>query len=293
MAGSGGMLGKAFYDIFSKSHSIKCTDIDINEDWLSYLDFRDFDSYRKDVLAYKPDFLFHLGAHTSLEYCELNTDDCYLTNTISVENAVSIANELNIPILFISTAGIFDGNKEFYDDWDSPNPLGHYARSKYFGERFVVENALKGFVCRAGWMMGGGIKKDKKFIKKIIQQVLDGKKELFVVDDKLGTPTYTYDFANNVKELINSNYYGIYNMVCPGLTSRLEVVKELLKLIDRQDIKINKVTSEYFSKEFFAPRPDNERLINYKLSLRNIDLMRDWQVCLSEYIKNEYIGLLR
>ena len=70
-------------------------------------------------------------------------------------------------------------------------------------------------------MMGGGPKKDKKFIQKILKQIKDGKKELFVVNDKFGTPTYTYDFARNTKKLIESNNYGLYNMVCEGNTSRL------------------------------------------------------------------------
>src|SRR5678809_1638668 len=90
------------------------------------------------------------------EYCELHVEETYKTNTLSVENACYIANELKIPLLYISTAGIFDGNKEFYDDWDKPNPLGHYARSKYAGELFVKENVREHLICRAGWMMGGG-----------------------------------------------------------------------------------------------------------------------------------------
>ena len=151
MAGCGGMLGEAFYKQFNNDYTLKCSDIDINEEWLSYLDFRDYNAYRKEVLTFNPDYLFHLGAFTDLEYCELNVDETYRTNALSVENACYIANELNIPLLYISTAGIFDGNKELYDDWDLPNPLGHYARSKYAGELFVKENVRKHLICRAGW----------------------------------------------------------------------------------------------------------------------------------------------
>lgn len=104
------MLGEAFYCHFKEHYELKCTDIDLNEEWLSYCDIRDFDAYRKNVVAYQPDTLFHLGALTDLEYCETHIDETYLTNTIGVENAVFIANELNIPFLYISTAGIFDGN---------------------------------------------------------------------------------------------------------------------------------------------------------------------------------------
>jgi len=196
------MLGEAFYVQFKNDYEIKCTDKDVNEKWLSFLDFRDLESYKKDVSDFNPDYLFHLGAYTDLEFCELNFDDTYMTNTLSVENAVYIANQLKIPLLYISTAGIFDGKKEVYDDWDIPNPLGVYARSKFMGERFVIENANRYLICRAGWMMGAGPRKDKKFIQKIMKQLKEGKKELYVVNDKDGTPTYTQDFAKNVKLLI-------------------------------------------------------------------------------------------
>ena len=293
IAGCGGMLGEAFYKQFKDEYEIKCTDKDVNEDWLSFLDFRDFEAYKKDVLDFKPDYLFHLGAYTDLEFCEQNPDETYITNTLAVENAVYIANELDIPLLYISTAGIFDGKKNCYDDWDTPNPLGVYARSKYMGERFVVENAKRYLVCRAGWMMGSGPKKDKKFIQKLMKQLKDGKKELFIVDDKDGTPTYTHDFAKTVKELLKKEYWGLYNCVCGGQTSRLEVAQKLLKILGKeQEIKINIVTSEYFKEEYFAERPASERLVTKKLDLRGINKMRDWKVALKEYVENYYMGYL-
>ena len=294
IAGSGGMLGEAFYRQFKDDYILKCTDKDVNEDWLTFLDFRNLEEYKNDVIEFKPDYLFHLGAYTDLEYCEKNAEDTYLTNTISVENAVYIANYLDIPLLYISTAGIFDGNKELYDDWDQPNPLGVYARSKFMAERYVVENANRFLVCRAGWMMGAGPKKDKKFIQKLMKQIKDGKKELFIVDDKDGTPTFTHDFAKNVKALIEKEYWGLYNMVCGGQTSRLEVAYELLSLLGlSREIKINVVNSDYFKEIYFAERPPCERLDNRKLKLRNINLMQDWKVALKEYVDLYYSAYLK
>ena len=293
LAGCGGMLGEAFYLNFRNTYELKCTDIDVNDAWLSYLDFRDLGAYRKDVYEFKPDYLFHLGAYTDLEYCERHADDTYVTNTMSVENAVYIANQLEIPLLYISTAGIFDGRKELYDDWDLPAPLGPYARSKYAGERFVLENIHNHLVCRAGWMMGGGPKKDKKFIQKIMKQLKNGATELNIVTDKLGTPTYTHDFAKNVMQLLEAECWGLYNMVCEGATGRLEVAQELLTQLNLSEkIKINKVSSEFFSKEYFADRPECERLVNKKLNLRGMNTMRDWKVALAEYLKNEYSNYL-
>lgn len=287
------MLGEGFYQVFKDEYDLFITDIDTNEEWISYLDFRDYEEYKKQVNAIKPDYLFHIGAHTSLEFCDTNIDDAYETNTLAVENAVHISNELDIPLLYISTAGIFDGKQETYDDWDTPNPLGHYARSKYMGELFVKENKRKHIICRAGWMMGGGPKKDKKFVQKLMAQIKAGKKELFVVNDKLGTPTYTHDFARNVKMLFEKEYWGLYNLVCGGETGRFEVAQELIRLLGKQDeIKLNPVDSAYFKKEFFSHRPASERLINTKLILRKCNIIRDWKTCLKEYVNNYYVEYL-
>ena len=293
MSGCGGMLGEAFYSVFKESYELKCTDIDVNEDWLTLLDFRELDSYYKNVNEFKPDYLFHIGAYTDLEYCENNVDDTYSTNTTSVENAVYIANKMDIPVLYISTAGIFDGSKDIYDDWDQPNPLCHYARSKYAGERFVLEQAKYPIVLRAGWMMGGGPKKDKKFVSKILNQIKNGATTLNVVDDKLGTPTYTYDFANNAKLIIENEIWGLYNLVCQGITGRFEVAEKILSILDLdKTIALNKVKSDHFKDEYFAPRPASERLINKKLQLRGLDQMRDWEICLEEYLKKSYSNFL-
>lgn len=293
IAGCGGMLGQAFHEEFVSRAELKCTDIDVNEEWLDYLDFRDFEHYREDVLAIVPDYLFHLGALTDLEYCETHPDDTYAANTTAVENAVYIANELHIPLVYIGTAGIFDGRQDLYDDWDTPNPLGVYARAKWAGEEFVRQNAQTYLICRAGWMMGGGPRKDKKFVQNMIRQLRDGCSELAVVDDKLGTPTYTRDFARNVRLLLERRWWGLYNMVCQGLTSRLEVAQAIVDEVGLHDkVTLRPVSSEYFAETYFAPRPDSERLMNRRLALRGLDVMRPWRDALAEYIRMDYEGYL-
>ena len=289
LTGCGGMLGEAFYKRFRNDYILKCSDIDVNEEWLSYLDFTDLSSYRKEVFQFSPHYLFHLGAFTDLEYCEKNPEETYETNTKSVEFATDIANELNIPLLYISTAGIFDGEKDVYDESDMPNPIGHYAKSKYFAEKQVQANAKKHLICRAGWMMGGGPRKDKKFVQKLMSQIRNGVKELHVVHDKLGTPTYTHDFARNVKLLIKQGKTGLYNLVCQGVTSRLEVAQELVKQLGlHESIKINEVSSNHFKKKYFAPRPASERLVNARLKQEGLDVMRGWKISLREYLSESY-----
>ena len=143
-------------------------------------------------------------------------------------------------------------------------------------------------------MMGSGPAKDKKFIQKLMKQLKEGKKELFVVDDKDGTPTYTHDFALNVKLLLEREYWGLYNMVCGGQTSRYEVAEELLSILHLKDkIKLTPVHSDYFSDIYFAERPPCERLVNRKLDIRGMNIMRDWKVALKEYIDNYYQDYLK
>ena len=140
------------------------------------------------------------------------------------------------------------------------------------------------YIFRAGWMMGGGIEKDKKFIGKVFKQILNGSKELFVVDDKLGTPTYTVNFALGIYNTLQTGYYGLYNQVCQGSCSRLDVAKLFVEHLGIQDkLKVTTVSSDYFAEEYFAPRPYSEKLVNLKLDTRKINSMRDWKECLKEY----------
>lgn len=293
ITGAGGMLGQAVYDAFSHTYkNCIATDIDLNETWLSHLDVRDMAECEKVFKNIKPTIVLHLAALTDLEYCERNSDDAWSTNALGTENIAILTKRYGTLMVYISTAGVFDGKKNEYTDFDSPNPLNYYGKSKYYGENFIQSYLDRFFIFRAGWMMGGGPKKDKKFINKIFKQIQDGKKDIYVVDDKLGTPTYTHDFAKGILNLIQTDYYGVYNQVCSGGCSRLDVAKEFLKNLNLdKKIKVHKVSSNYFKKEYFAPRPVSEQLINLKLTKRNLNIMRPWQKCLKEYSEIFKIGL--
>lgn len=110
-----------------------------------------------------------------------------------------------------------------------------------------------------------------------------------MVNDKKGTPTYTFDFANTLKGVLENEMWGLYNCACCGETCRLEVAKELLKCLKLEnEIKITEVSSDYFNEEYFAPRPFCERLENKKLNILGLNKMRDWKIALNEYIQKDY-----
>jgi dTDP-4-dehydrorhamnose reductase len=285
IAGCGGMLGEAVYARFTATGAtVLASDIDVNEPWLVYGDVRDYWTMEKAIRAFEPDLIINLAAITDMEYCERAPEKSWLTNALGAENLGLIANKLDVPYVYISSAGIFGGEMDIYNDFDAPNPLAIYAKSKYYGERYVCTNVPNHFVLRAGWMMGGGPKKDKKFINKLYKQIQAGTKTLHVVDDKLGTPTYTVDFANGMLKILESELYGLYNQVCGGTSSRYEVAVEFIRLLGLENtISVNVVGSDFFANDYFAPRPASEQLVNLKLNQRGLNFMRDWKVCLAEY----------
>jgi dTDP-4-dehydrorhamnose reductase len=282
--GGSGMLGTTLQKIHNNDKLI-ITDKEESE---IYCDIRDIKSCNAIVEKYNPDIILNFAALVDLEYCEKEKDDCYLTNTISALHLFNLAKDRNIPYVFISTAGIFGNDKEFYTEEDTPYPLSAYGKSKYYTEQIIQNQSYKKYwIFRAGWMMGGGPDKDKKFVNKLIKQINSGAKELFVVDDKLGVPTYTKDFASSIIKHIEEELpYGLYNMVSNGEASRYETALSINEYLNL-GLKINKVSSDHFKNEYFAPRPYSEKLINKSLNDLNKNYMRNWKVCLIEYL-NEY-----
>jgi dTDP-4-dehydrorhamnose reductase len=283
--GAAGMLGTTLKKIAEEEKFI-LTDKDTSSG-LEYCDIRDFSSVKQIVEKYNPDIILNFAALVDLEYCEKEKDDCYLTNTISAIHLFNLAKDRDIPYVFISTAGIFGNDKEFYTEEDTPYPLSAYGKSKYYTEQSLLQQDYNKFwIFRAGWMMGGGPEVDKKFVNKIMRQVEAGKKELFVVDDKLGVPTYTKDFATSILTHIEEDLpFGLYNMVSTGDASRYDTAVEINNYLDL-GLTITKVNSDYFKTEYYSPRPFSEKLINQKLNDLGRNYMRNWKVCLHEYLND-------
>ncbi|KKR31614.1 MAG: Dtdp-4-dehydrorhamnose reductase [Parcubacteria group bacterium GW2011_GWF2_39_8b] len=286
ITGCGGMLGEAVHEVFTDICHVYASDIDVNVAWLDRLDVSSSKDVAKYLAKVKPNYIIHLAALTDMEYCELHPEEAYATNTDGVRNVADYAREHNLPLLYISTAGIFDGEKDEYNEKDIPNPLSVYGKSKYAGE-LIARDLPKSVVIRAGWMMGGGPKKDKKFVNKIIKQLQVGIRELNVVTDKYGTPCYTHDLAKSIKYILEHELYGrIYHGACQGNCSRYDVAVAIVKYFKLSNkIKVRKVTSDFVKETWFAPRPRSEVLTNIELKKIAPHLTRDWKVCLKEYLR--------
>lgn len=283
--GCGGMLGDALYKHFtSRGHEVLATDIELTSSWVKFRDVRDYQSMQSDVEEYQPDVIMNLAAMTDLEECERQVQRTLDTNSGGSANCAAIATKFKVPYVYISTAGIFDGQKDSYSDGDQPSPLCMYGKTKYWGE-LIAQAIPQHLVLRCGWQMGSG-PKDKKFIQKIWQQIKNGTTEFNVVGDRFGTPSYVNDCSRQIEKLLETKTFGTFNMVCKGSASRYDMTVELVKLLGLQDkVKINKVMSSFWAKEYYAPRPASERLLTDRLDSLGLNVMGTWQDAMADYVK--------
>lgn len=285
VTGANGMLGSAVIPaLLDAGHEVLASDI-VNHN-LYHLDVRDPDA----VLAYsswfKPDLVAHLAAETSLEVCEDNPDHAWLTNALGTRNTAIACRKLGVPMAYISSAGVFDGEQDDpYTEFDVPAPINVYGASKYEGELFVQQWVPEHFIVRAGWMMGGGEGKDHKFVSHILHQLDAGSTLIHAVADKFGTPTYAPDFAKCFETLVTSERYGTYHMASPGKPSRLDVALAIVELLGYADeVTVRACSSSHFQAAFFAPRPTSECMRNYVLDLEGRNTMRPWREALADYL---------
>lgn len=276
ITGGKGMLGTDLCKIFTdRGHAITVTDI--NE-----MDIRDLSAVMSKVEQLKPDWIVHLAAMTHVDHCEQRPDDAYLTNTIGTQNVALAAQKIGAMMVYVSTVSVFDGTKSTpYTEFDTPNPNSVYSKSKYEGELIVEKLLDKYYIVRAGWMFGGG-REDKKFVAKIIELAQD-RDRLSVVNDKFGSPTYTYDIASGIEKLAHTGLYGTYHLVNTGeFCSRYQFAQTILAYAGIENCELHPVNSAQFPLP--APRPRMEAAYNYNLELRGLNWQRPWKDALLDYI---------
>jgi dTDP-4-dehydrorhamnose reductase len=287
VTGSAGMLGSALCPALNqRGHKVFATDLTTENDKIQHLDVRIFKQVAETVEQTKPDMVMHLAAETDVDKCEIEPDHAFLTNTIGTQHVTLVCQKHDIPMVYISTIGVFYGDKiEPYTEFDLPNPINVYGRSKLEGEKIVQSFLHRYYIVRAGWMVGGGPEKDKKFIGKIIKQIKE-RSAIKAVNDKIGSPTYTVDFSRCLTNLIETGYYGLYHCTNKGYCSRFDVAKKIVEFLGRSDVTVEPVSSAYFPLP--AARARSEMSKNYKLELIKKDTTRNWEVALKEYIDSRW-----
>src|SRR5258708_1772011 len=194
------------------------------------LDITDPIQVEKIFNEHKPKVVIHLAAATDVDRCEREPQYAYLVNGVGTWNVASAAKKIGAKVIYISTVYVFDGKKKGpYVEDDEPSAPNYYGRSKYFGE-VIIQGLLNDYlIIRAGWMIGGGPDKDKKFIAKIIKQL--GQSEIKAVTDMVGSITYGKDLAAKIKELILAPQTApkILHAFNEGFASRYDIAAEIGK----------------------------------------------------------------
>lgn len=283
VTGANGMLGSALCPLLIKNGNVViATDIKFDDDFVGgeFLDIREFEKVRKAIRKHSPDIVYHLAAETDVDKCETEIDHAFITNFVGTENIALACLEMNVTMVYISTCSVFDGKKcEPYNEFDLPNPINVYAKSKYEGERVVTHLLSRYFIFRAGWMIGGG-RKDKKFVAKI-NELLKTNKILTVVNDKRGSPTFTKDFSRGILRLIDSGRYGLYHVTNDGIATRYDIACKIVDYAGKKDVVVRPISSDAFPLP--APRPNSEASDNYKMKLLGLR-MPVWEETLKDYL---------
>jgi len=274
VTGAKGMLG-SYVERFYQDEPLCLTDLDT-------FDICNYEQGKELFEQTHPGLVIHLAAETDVDRCEREPDHAFRSNVVGTQNVARLAADYGAELLYVSTTGVFDGTKkELYTEFDRPNPLNVYARTKYEAEKIVQRCCPRSYILRAGWVFGGGPTRDKKFVGKIVS-LCTLKDEIRVVDDKLGSPTYAVDFVRNSRIVVESGYYGTYHLTSAGSCSRYEFACELVDILDL-DTKVIPVSSDEFPLP--ANRPDNDAARNYHLEMLGLNHMRPWQEALGDYLK--------
>ncbi|HDH05218.1 MAG TPA: dTDP-4-dehydrorhamnose reductase [Nitrospirae bacterium] len=270
LTGSDGMLGSDISKVFS--------DIELTAFTLNDFDITDLDKSVSIIKETNPDFLIHTAAYTDVDGCELDPEKAYLVNGIGARNAAIACEEIKCPIIYISTDYVFDGaKKEPYDEWDITDPINRYGLSKLLGERFVSSMTNRFYIVRTSWLYG---RNGKNFVE-TISRLLSEKDEIDVVDDQVGSPTFTYDLALKLRELIGKGY-GTYHITNSSHCSWYEFAVEIAGQKPGKT-RIKPTTSDKFKRA--AKRPAFSVLDNAMLRLEGLDELRPWKDALKDYYR--------
>ncbi len=229
------------------------------------------------IASLSPEVVIHTAAMTNVNDCELNPDAAYLVNALGTRNVALACQRCDAAMVYISTDYVFDGQKgEPYLEFDEPNPINVYGRSKLAGERYVQTLLHKFYIVRTAWLYS---RTRDNFVKKVLR-LADEREELFMVTNEVGSPTYAPDLAAAIVRLIRYPLYGIYHLTNQGFCSRYEFAKKILEFAGKGDFPLHPI-DEY-------PRPAKPPayapLRNFCAAQLGITL-RPWQDALRAYFK--------
>lgn len=226
----------------------------------------------------QPDLVIHAAAYTAVDDCETNWKTAFEVNSFGTYYMARAAKSVGAAMLYISTDFIFNGKKrQPYTIDDAPDPLSMYGTSKLLGERLVQRILKESYIVRTSWVYG---ENGKNFVKTMLRLAEKGK-EFYVVDDQIGSPTYTKDLAYAIKQLIGKKF-GIYHISNDGACSWFTFARSILKLAGYQEELVQPISTKEYG--VIAQRPAFSVLSKESIEKEGIH-MRYWQEALEEFFE--------
>lgn len=296
ITGAEGQLGSELAETLAGEYEVIAVD---KKDF----DITEFKAVDNFISPSRPNAVIHSAAFTDVDRCEKEKTEAFKVNAIGTRNLAIAAKKVDAKFFYISTDYVFDGEKDGeYYEYESTNPKTIYGMSKLLGENFVKEQLNKFFIVRIAWLYG---KNGKNFVRKMFDLAKE-KKEIQVVDDQFGSPTWTLNVIDQIKKLMPTDFYGTYHCTSQGSCSWFEFACEVFKEIgytaevkDCKFLTLKLKTKSFIpgiqesfkllgitSKKFKTParRPKNSVLENYMLKVQNLDIMPHWKESLSSFM---------
>ncbi len=237
------------------------------------LDVTDSNAVENKIKEVHPDLIIHCAAYTNVDKAESDYETAYKLNVEAVSNIAKAAAEIDAKMVYISTDYVFEGTKTTpYLPKDEPNPVNLYGKTKYLGELEVQKYSKKFYIVRTSWLYGIY---GKNFVETMIS--LKDNKELKVVDDQVGSPTWTKELIEGIIKLLDMPY-GIYHLSGKNETSWYNFAKTIFKL-ENLNVNLKPCTTDEF------PRPAHRPKYSYMINDNNLTLLRDWKEALIDYLK--------
>ena len=282
VTGSNGQLGRAINKEY-RDDAVELINTDVVAgDGIVACDITSIDHVMTLVKEKKPDVIINCAAHTNVDKCEEQWDLAYKINAIGPRNLSIAARETGAKLIHVSTDYVFEGNgTRPYTEFDAPNPVSAYGKTKYEGEKFVKDFADRYFILRTAWLYGDG----KNFVKTMLK-LSETHDEVSVVKDQLGSPTSAVELAKMIHYLEPTENYGLFHATCEGDTNWADFTEEIFALAGKKT-KVNHVTSKQYKEmnPAAANRPAYSILEDYMIKLTSDFRMADWHDALKVYMK--------
>lgn len=289
ITGVSGMLGYDLWQKFKMEHTLLGVGRSNRPDYVesalwTKLDLTDGKSTYEIITKFNPDILIHLAAASDVDYCQKFPEEAYKNNAVATNNIALACQRFDTPLMYFSTDYVFDGENvsdvdKGYTEFCKVNPQSVYAKSKLAGEYYVSHLVNKYFIVRTALLFG--LRRDN-LASYVIDSALQGK-EISIITNQIGSPTYTKDLAEAIEWLIQTGYYGTYHLTNSGNCTRQEFIEETLTVAGLQNkAKKKMLTVNEF--HYFAPRPKYSALDNYVWKLRGFKPLRHWKEALKEYL---------